>query len=149
MAHTLRPLGSRILVTPDAIATETASGFVIPETYRNMPAMSGIVQALGTGPDSHRRIRSVSIARCIAIVEELAEQFPEATDYANAVRDGLGRYFAQMTELDHICAVGDRVVFPMEAGHQIVVGEDTEGAVLVLSEDAVLLVCEPAVEVAA
>jgi co-chaperonin GroES (HSP10) len=142
MAHTLRPLGSRILVKPDAPVEQTASGFYIPEAYQHMPAMSGVVQALGVGPERDQRIRVAVIARCVSIIDELADTFHQCGEFADSVRAELGRYRAQTEELGHLCEVGQRVVFPMEAGHEIILNEATDDAVVVLTEDQVIGVCE-------
>lgn len=45
---TLRPLGDRVLVIPDAKRTETASGIVLPQD-RLDPDVSGVVAAVGAG----------------------------------------------------------------------------------------------------
>jgi chaperonin GroES len=45
---TLRPLGNRVLVIPDARREQTASGIVLPQD-RYEPDVSGVVAALGAG----------------------------------------------------------------------------------------------------
>lgn len=45
---TLRPLGDRILVLPDAKREQTDSGLVLPQD-RYDPDISGVVVALGSG----------------------------------------------------------------------------------------------------
>lgn len=47
---TLRPLGDRVLVLPDAKRTQTDSGIVLPEMrYSDDPDVSGVVAAIGNG----------------------------------------------------------------------------------------------------
>jgi chaperonin GroES len=49
---TLRPLGDRVLVIPDAKRTQTASGIVLPQD-RLDPDVSGVVAAVGAGCRGH------------------------------------------------------------------------------------------------
>jgi chaperonin GroES len=47
---TLRPLGDRVLVLPDAKRTQTESGLVLPEMrWSEDPDISGVVAAVGKG----------------------------------------------------------------------------------------------------
>jgi hypothetical protein len=52
----------------------------------------------------------------------------------------MARYMADIEDVPHVAEAGQRVIFPMEAGHEIVLGEDTEGAVVIVSEDSILAV---------
>ena len=103
--------------------------------------MSGIVQALGDGPIRDRRLRTRTIAHCMAIVDEAQK---EAATYAEAItlaREELSRYLVSQADITHVCAVGQRVVFPMEAGHEVIVGDS---AVVLLNEESILAVYEGA-----
>lgn len=143
MSTPLRPLGHKLIVQPDAAPTETESGFYIPEAYQDLPAMSGTVIRLGDGPERDKQIRAKTIARCISIVEEMDRDrlIPLSADaVAPTIVSELTRYMRQAESIGHACEVGQRVIFPMEAGHEIVLNEATDDAVVVLSEDAILAV---------
>lgn len=145
----IRPIGCKIAVRPDRQPAETASGFLIPD-MTDIPPMSGIVIAVGNGPASHARLvktRATALRDAIEAVDDVAEQFrhPAALQVAC---ENLARLLRSTPAAEHLVQVGDRVFFPMNAGHEVVLGENTDDAVLILDEDAVLGVCESA-EVAA
>ena len=142
----LRPLGNRIVVLPDSPVTQSESGILIPEMSQDMPSMSGIVQRVGDGPQRDRRIRTAAIARCLSILEDAYNDSSSGVEAFVTARDEMQRYMADIEGIGHIAEVGQRVVFPMEAGHEIVLGEDTESAVIILSEDSVLAVYDTAEE---
>lgn len=146
---TIRPIGCKIAVKPDRAPTETASGFLIPDVT-DIPPMSGTVIAVGNGPASHSRLvktRATALRDAIDAVDEVSEQFrhPAALQVAS---ENLARLLRSTPAAEHLVKVGDHVIFPMNAGHEVVLGENTDEAVLILDEDAVLGVCERA-EVAA
>lgn len=103
--------------------------------------MSGIVVALGDGGSQPRtvRVRATAIKACIDIVREVDQTFrhPSATQMA---LDELGRFLQHEPPVEHVCDVGQRVIFPMEAGHEIVLNEDADGAVVIVAEDSILAV---------
>jgi co-chaperonin GroES (HSP10) len=134
----LRPLGHRILVQPDAPSTESAGGLILLETRHHVP-VSGTVVAVGDGLARDQRIRQAAIARCTGIVEELAEQFPNSTEYANALRDEMGRYRCQAGQMEPGVHLGDTVAFPAQVG--MTVTEDGQ-AYIILNEDDVIVVAE-------
>ena len=143
----IRPLGHKILVKPDRPVTQTESGLYIPEMSQDMPAMSGIVERVGSGPDRDKRIRARAIARCLCILNDAEVDAGTAREAIVVAREEIGRYLRDATEnLEHICEVGQRVIFPMEVGHEIVLGEDTDDAWIIVSEDSLLAVYDPALE---
>lgn len=137
----LRPLGHRVHVRPDTPVTETDSGIVIAPAYADTPPMSGTVIAVGTGPEHDARVRAFAIRDCIKAVSEIDEQFrhPQATQ---ACLDELGRLLRQEPAPEHEVQIGDRVIFPMDAGHEIVLGEDNAHSTVILNEDSILAVYE-------
>jgi co-chaperonin GroES (HSP10) len=136
----LRPLGHRLVILPDQPVTETESGLYIPDAYQDTPAMSGIVQRVGDGSFRDRRIRTASIARCLSILETAYESSSSGVEAFATAREEMARYMADIEDVPHVAEAGQRVIFPMEAGHEIVLGEDTEGAVVIVSEDSILAV---------
>lgn len=139
----LRPLGHRLLVTPDATPTETASGFIIPGAV-NLPKMSGVVSEVGLGPARDVRIRSAAIARCMRILDDARIDAANAESAIVWAREEMGRYLRQSERIEPLVKAGDRVVFAAESGHEIVLDEATDDAVIVLNEDDVLAVMEQA-----
>ena len=140
----IKPLGHRIVVIPDRAPEMTTSGLYIPEAHNDIPPMSGIVQTLGDGPERDKRIRARAIARCLSILDEASIEAATNAEALILAKEEIGRYLRDSSEQTHICEVGQRVIFPMEAGHEIVIGEDTENAVVIVAEDAVLAVWDSA-----
>jgi co-chaperonin GroES (HSP10) len=143
----LKPLGSRLLVKPDRAPGQTDSGLIIPESSRKDPEMSGTVVSVGRGPDAAKRARCATIARCMRIVDEVAEQVPTSALRA-AVIEALAAY-----ELEQVSASGvkegDTVCFPSTAGMKIDVdGErylalDEQDTVIMVKEDDCVAVWTP------
>lgn len=136
----IRPLGHNLLVQPDTPPTTTASGILIPEAYQDTPAMSGVVLRLGDGPARDKQIRAKAIARCLSILNDATVEAGTAREAIAVAQDELARYLRDATAIESVCRVGQRIIFPMEVGHEIVLNEDTAGAVVILSEDSVLAV---------
>ncbi len=132
----MRPLGHRILVKPDTQPEQTDSGLVLPGARDHVPT-SGVVVAVGDGPTRDARIRAATIARCMAIVEELAHAHPDSL-HASAM-DELRRYRNQTARFDSV-TVGERVVYPAEAGLKVT--EDGIDYILLNEDDAVAIAAE-------
>ena len=138
----IRPLGHRLLIAPDAAATMTDSGIVIPEAYTDTPPMSGVVLRVGDGYLRDRRIRTKTIARCLRLIEDAEAEAAGAVEALVTAKDEMQRYLREAETLASIAAVGDRVVFPMEAGHELVLGEDADHPLVIVSEDSILAVLD-------
>ena len=136
----LKPLGHRLLIRPDRPVTQTSGGILIPEQYQETPAMSGIVERIGSGHERDRRVRKAAIARCMSILDDAEVEAGTEREALVIARDEMLRYLRDSDELDSIADVGQRVIFPMEAGHEIVLDEDAGGAVVIVSEESVLAV---------
>ena len=135
MSH-LRPLGHRLLIEPDAQESETASGLVLPEDRDHVP-VSGTVVAIGIGPKRDQKIRLACISRCMSIVEELATMgIRDPQDYITEI----GRYRDTIERFESPIQVGDRVVYPMEAG--LTVTEDGRTLITMNEDEVVILAAE-------
>ena len=137
----LKPLGHRILVQPDAQPEKTDSGLVLPGDRDHVP-VSGRVVAVGDGPARDAKIRSAVILRCIGILDEL--EFSEGDPRTEhtvlmAAKDELRRYKNQMEHFDSM-RVGDRVVYPVEAGLKLT--EDGHDYILLNEDEAVVIATE-------
>lgn len=133
---TLRPLGNRILIEPDPPDTETASGLLLPDDRDHVP-VSGTVIAVGLGPKRDQKIRLACISRCMAIVEELASMaICDPQDYIAE----LGRYRDTIERFEPSIHVGDRVVYPLEAG--LTVTEDNRTLITMNEDEVAILVAE-------
>jgi co-chaperonin GroES (HSP10) len=144
----VRPLGHRLLIVPDQAVTATEGGIVIPDAYNDTPPMSGIVKSIGAGHLRDRRIRTAAIARCMRILDDAEVEAATKGEALAVAKEELGRYLRDAEDLGSIAEVGQRVIFPMEAGHEIVIGEHDESLVIV-AEESVLAVCDAAEEQAA
>lgn len=139
----VRPLGHRLLIVPDKPVEQTTSGILIPDAYNDTPPMSGIVQAVGSGHLRDRRIRKAAIARCMAIIDDAQVESASAAEALLLAKDEMSRYLREAEELESIANVGQRVIFPMEAGHEIVIGEHEE-ALVIVAEESILAVWDAA-----
>jgi co-chaperonin GroES (HSP10) len=137
----LKPLGHRLLIKPDKPPETTESGFVIPYAV-DPPPMSGTVVSLGDGPYRERQLKRAVVARCLAILDRADSEHGNAELAINEARNEMQAYMASAEAIGHLVQAGERVIFPMAAGHEIVLGENTEDALLVISEDSILAVCE-------
>jgi co-chaperonin GroES (HSP10) len=138
----IRPVGPRIAVKPDRRPETTESGFIIPQSAYLEPPMSGVVIAVGDWPATMRRIYARAVKDAIDRVEEQIGEPPSAK--LMVACDSLGQLIAEAPNPEHHVKVGDRVIFPMETGHEIVFNEDTDDAIVILNEDSVLAVVEAA-----
>lgn len=144
----LIPLGHRVHVKPDSTRIEqTSGGIIVPDVYADVPPMSGTVTALGSGPEHDKRIRTQAIRDCIAAVTEVDETFRHAAPTQAALEE-LGRVLRLDPDPEHDVQIGDRVIFPMEVGHEIVIDERTQDTVLVINEESILAIVEPEAAVA-
>lgn len=140
----LRPIGHRLLVLPDRPSEHTTSGIYIPDAYNDTPAMSGIVVRVGSGYERDRRIRSAAIARCMAILDDSDVEAATGREAVVLAKEEMARYLRDAGGIESVASVGQRVVFPMEAGHELVLGEDSSNAMVLVAEDSVLAVFEGA-----
>ena len=143
----LKPLGHRIHVQPDRPPTETTSGLLIPNSA-HIPPMSGTVIALGDGPERDAKLRARLLTRLLDLLHEADVETASKEDALALVRRELSAYVTGL-EPEHLVALGDRVVFGPYSGSDVVLGEDVEHATLILREDDILAVLDPAAEVAA
>lgn len=132
----LKPLGNRILVKPDTPETQTDSGLVLPDDRDHVP-VSGIVVAVGDGPARDAKIRAAVISKCIGIVEEIGQLFKGDTSPELDMVTELGRYKNHAETFDSEIHVGDRVVYPVEAGLTLTEGGET---FILLNEDDVVVI---------
>lgn len=152
----LRPLGHRIHIRPDSPVTQTTGGIIIAPAYNDQPPMSGTVIAVGNGPEHDievaRRARAAAIRDCMAVTDEIGETFRHSSE-SQLIREELGRLLRcvptwRSDDAVHEVNVGDRVIFPMDEGHEIVIGEDQQQSTVILNEESVLAVCESETQVA-
>lgn len=95
--------------------------------------MSGTVVSVGRGPESAVRIRTATIARCMKLLDDVAERVPSAA-LRTQLMDEFARY--QMEQVD--CSglkEGDRVCFPYTAGQHLTV--DDQGYIVLREDDIV------------
>lgn len=126
----LKPLGHRILVKPDTPPEATDSGLVLPQDRHHVP-VSGVVMAVGDGPQRDQRIRLAAIARCMALAADCSS--PDALAAMRRYRDEIERF-------DPPLAVGDRVVYPVDAGLEIT--EDGHTYILLNQDDVAVIATE-------
>jgi len=137
----LIPLGHRVHIRPDKPVTETTGGIILAPAYSQQPPMSGTVIAIGLGPAHDVRVRAEAIRDCISVVSEMDEQFRHS-QATQACLDELGRLLRREPTPVHDVEIGDRVIFPMDVGHEIVFGEKSDQSTVILNEDSILAVCE-------
>lgn len=143
----LRPLARRVLIDPDRPPTETASGLLIPGLSVQMPPMSGTVIRVGEGGYHDRQLRRAVVMHCLSILEEAQKEAATSCEALTLAREEMVRYAIRASQDAPLCNVGDHVIFPMEAGHEIVIDERTGESVLLVSEENLLAVTEAGVSV--
>lgn len=142
---TVRPLGHRILVRPDAQADETESGLILP-TNRDHVATSGTVVALGDGGSLLRfQARQQAIKTCLDVIRdaEIEWNYPASLQ---VVREDVSRLLGTSAP-ERDLAIGDRVMFPDDVGHKTVV--DGVEYVVLNEDDVAVIVNEQESEEAA
>ena len=134
----LTPLRGNVIVQPDEVEQVTGSGIFIPETASMPPSMSGTVLRVSDLDYRLLRARVATVAHCL----RLLDTHGSAHSCCSQVREAMASYMRGLANETDSASVkpGDRVVFPMEAGHQLVVGEDLNGSVLVIPQDALLAI---------
>lgn len=136
----LKAIGHRIIVKPDAPATESLGGLILPED-RDHVAVSGTVVSLGPGGDMVRfRARQQAITECLVVLEQWSLTFQHPSSLTIA-KEEVARLLGTPPN-DREIAVGDRVVFPEEAGVNI--SEDGERYVVLNEDDVAVIVAEEA-----
>jgi co-chaperonin GroES (HSP10) len=142
----LRPLGHKILVKPDPVEAPSST-ILAPDTWavqvsgdgeprrtivekRNDPEMGGEVVSVGNGPAAAHRIRTKTIARCMKLLDEVAERVPSQALRVQLM-DELARYQMETVCLSEV-QPGDQVIFPYTAGQKIQVDDQTY---ILLAED--------------
>ena len=141
----VRPIGHHIHVQPDTQPTMTEGGLYIPDAYADdIPPMSGIVVAVGKGAYRDARLRQAVIAHCLAILDDAEIQGANRAEACQLAREEMLRYMQQAGDTGHLVAIGQRVIFPMDRGHEIVLNEDTDGRLVILNEDDVIAVYDTA-----
>lgn len=137
----LQPIGHRVLVQPDEAPEATDSGIVLPQDRDHVP-VSGVIVAVGSGPARDQKIRTATIARCIGIVEDLSE-LHDTNETISAMDDVLAemrRYLGQLEKYTGSLTVGDRVVYPVDAGLKLT--EDGREYILLNEDDVVVIATE-------
>lgn len=137
----LRPLGNRLIIRPEPADTESAGGIILPETFGKPPAMSGTVVSVGHGPATAHRVRQATIARCVQILNEVADQVPSSALRMEA-EDAFARYAVEDVTLAEV-REGDYVAFAYTAGCKMQVDGDE---LIVMTEDELQAVWKPEVE---
>jgi len=133
----LRPLGHKVLVKPAVPDETTESGLILVQDRRD-PEMSGEIVAVGNGPAAAHKVRTATIAKCLALIDEVADQVPAAA-LRKAAHDALAAYLMSQVQVSDV-SVGDHVVFPYTAGQKL----DVDGSTyLLMAEDDLSAVWTP------
>lgn len=134
----LRPIGHRILVKPDAQPDETVSGLILPQDHDHVP-VSGTVVAVGPGGSQVRyQARQRAIRDCVEVVESTTRQFgPFAA--LQILREEVSALLGT-SDPTREAQVGDRVAFAQESGLKM--SEDGEDYIILNEDDVVVMVNE-------
>lgn len=131
----LKPIRNRLLVRPDPVERETASGLVIPDKAQDTISMSGEVVALGPecrGPAY--RIKAATLADVEHAIERVAGRMPSAAwleDVLTELRALLAGYYDDAVDV----SLGAHVCFPYTAGTDV--SDGSESLILVREDDLV------------
>lgn len=136
----LRPLGHRILITPDAPQATSASGLELPQDRHHIPT-SGVVAEIGPGgPQGKYRTRQRAIQDCVEVVESAIQMFGAVSPLL-IVRENIAGLLGTGVP-DREIQVGDRVAYGVEVGLTLV--EDGKEYVIVNEDDVCVVVEEAA-----
>lgn len=136
----LRPLGHRILVKPDAQPDASAAGLILPQDRDHIP-VSGTVVELGPGGNQMRyRSRQRAITDCIEIMES-AERTWGHIAVLQVVREEISALLGT-SEPEREIQVGDRVAYGAESGLKLT--QDGEDFIILNEDDVCVLVQEEA-----
>lgn len=136
----LTPIGHRIIVKPDTPAETTESGLILPQDRDHVP-VSGTIVAVGPGGGLVRyHARQRAIRDCCEVVESALRTFGNLAPLT-LVRDELAGMLGTSDPAREI-HIGDRVVFPEEAG--LAISEDGTDYVLLNEDDVAALEVEVA-----
>lgn len=127
----LRPLGNRLIIKPDAPEKESAGGIIFPETHGAPPAMTGTVVGVGRGPASAHRVRQATLSSVLRVITEVAEQ-TSTTVFRAALEDRIAQMAIADVNLSEVVE-GDYVCFAYTAGHNLQV--DTDPYVVINEQD--------------
>lgn len=115
----IRPLGDMVLVKPAPRRTETESGLAIVEHYQ--PDTVGTVVALGTGVEARKRAVQ-------AFADSLIEAVCMDMDAGPADYERVAKLIASLRDdyrPEHVCKVGDEVLFGTGSGTELDIAGDT------------------------
>jgi len=120
----LRPLGSRILIRPEAAQDRTESGLWLQEDKK--PDQTGTVVAIGTL--THPRKQEAEDAADWLVLDDQSDGHMQAADLLRA-----------LVAREPLVKVGDFVLFSWQSGQELVVDGERY---LLLPEDDLLAVLE-------
>ena len=131
----IRPLGNRILVKPDAQPDQTDSGLILPNDHDHVP-VSGTVVELGPGGSTMRyQARQRALKQCLEVMDAATQRYGGMPPL-QVVRNQISGLLGTGDPVRDV-QVGDRVAYPAECGLDVTV----DGApYVVLSEDDVAVV---------
>lgn len=133
----IRPIREYVLITPDPQRTQTRSGLQVVEDWK--PETSGTVVAVGPCPHPLRQEAIDLAARLRAWASSLWPGWIEEKERVWDAADLLDT----VTYREPAVRVGERVVFPWQAGQELWVDE---ARYLLLREDEILAVVEPSTD---
>jgi len=114
----LVPLGDRVLIQPDAVATTTASGLALVEHWPD--EVSGRVVAVGRA--KHPR-KDEAFAAADALESACEYGGPEGTRHSACDRCEAAQLLRDLTGREPAVAVGERVVFSRAAGQDVQIND--------------------------
>lgn len=134
----LRPLGHRILVKPDAQPERSGSGLILPQDHDHIPS-SGTVVALGEGgPQGKYRARQRALQMALDVIVECEETFNFPASL-QVCRENVARLLGSADPQREI-QVGDRVAYAVEVGLKLV--EDGTEYIILNEDDVAVLVAD-------
>lgn len=120
----LKPIRNRVLVRPDPVATQTESGFVIPDSAKDHAVMSGEVVALGPeckGPKY--RVRAEVLADVEHAIDRVVGRMPSSAVWHEELLAELRALLSDYYDQSQDVQIGAQVCFPYTAGTDIVAEE--------------------------
>lgn len=127
-------LGSRLIVKPDPPDETSDGGLILPDDRDHVP-VTGVVVSIGPdGTESNYRARQTAIREALNVVEDAEISYGPSNALAIA-REEIARLLGTGAHAD--VSLGDRVVFPVEAGLAMTV--DGEDYVVIQADDVCVI----------
>jgi co-chaperonin GroES (HSP10) len=139
----MRPLADRVLIRPDVVPEETASGLIVKRAWQ--PEQTGTVAAVG--PVTHpKKEQAEALASGVDRIAAFLATRETLTDEDVQCLRGAAGMLRGLTAVEPEVKAGDPVLFGWQVGQEIVVNHGEERYLLMRQSDILCVLEETASE---